>query len=178
MRGGKSYIGHAEPDIDIVYLQLQKSIELVMFACIVGRSTAGDRLNKILRKGYVLTKLKRELASLNIDYFPKPKYDKDDKKLQARSVGELKEIGVPISSDADLLSAYGRAGNYLHAQRESKYGDNNTKAKIMNRAAEDLNNLISLLNHHWIKISDDVYFAVIMHGESDGKVYVTLLKKV
>jgi hypothetical protein len=177
-RSGSSLTGDAESDIDFVYLQLRKITELVMFACLVARKTAGDRLNKILRKGYELAKLKKELKSLNAEYFPKPKYDKDMDDSTVRSVGNLSEIGISSASDEDLLKAYGRAGNYLHAQRDSKYGDEKTKAKILDKAVEDLNNIVNLLNHHWIKVNDDVSFAVVMHGESDGEVQVSYLEKI
>ena len=95
-----------------------------------------------------------------------------------RSVGNLGEIGISFASDEDLLKAYGRAGNYLHAQRDNKYGDDKTKAKILDRAVEDLNNIVNLLNHHWVKINEDVSFAVVMRGEGDGKVQVSQLEKI
>jgi len=177
-RSGRSFTGDDDSDIDIIYLQLRKITELVMFACVVARKTAGDRLNKILRKGYDPAKLKKELASLNVDYFPEPKYDKNKGTDEVRSVGNLSEAEVPFASADDLLSAYGRAGNYLHAQRESKYGSGKAKAKVMDRAVEDLNNIVNLLNHHWIKINDAVYFAVIMHGDNSGKVHVTQLQRM
>ena len=177
-RNGKEFTGDDDSDIDIVYLQLRKVTELVMFACVVTRKAAGDELNKILRKGYDPIKLKIELDKLNVDYFPQPKYEKSLHPKEVRSVGDLSEKGVPFATVEDLLSAYGRAGNYLHAQRENKYGNGRAKIKVMDRAVNDFNNITTLLNHHWIKINEEVYFAVVMDGIGTGKVNVSLMQRV
>lgn len=175
---GEKFTGDDDSDIDIVYLQLRKVTELIMFACVVTRKAAGDQLNKILRKGYDPVKLKIELDKLNVDYFPRPKYEKGVHSREVRSVGNLSEKGVPFASIEDLLSAYGRAGNYLHAQRENKYGTGRAKIKVMERAVEDFNNITTLLNHHWIKINEEAYFAVVMDSIGTGKVNVSLMQKV
>lgn len=67
---GQSMTGYIETDIDTVYLQLRKIIELVMFSCIVANKSAGLALNKTLRKGYEIQKIKSELQRFNLKFFP------------------------------------------------------------------------------------------------------------
>ena len=177
-RSSKSLTGDEETDIDLMYLQLRKVTELVMYACVVARKTAGDKLNRILNKGYEIGKIKKELEKLNVNYFPVPKYDKESPPDGVRSIGDLKEIGTPYASSVDLLQTYGKAGNYLHAQRDSKYGNAKARNRLFDKAAEDFNNIVSLLNHHWIQVSSTTFFAVVMHGIEDGKVQVSLMERV
>ncbi|MEM0953267.1 MAG: hypothetical protein AAGI24_03920 [Pseudomonadota bacterium] len=177
-KAGNSLTGDDETDIDLMYLQLRKVSELIMFACVVARKTAGDNLNRVLRKGYEIGKLRKELENLNLNYFPVPKYDKGTSAEGIRSVGDLQGTDSRYASATDLLSTYGRASNYLHAQREDKYGNDNAKIRLLDRATEEFNSIIALLNHHWIQVTEDTFFAVVMRGIEDGEVQVSLMERV
>jgi len=175
---GKSMTGYIETDIDTVYLQLRKCIELVMFACIVANKSAGITLNKTLRKGYEIQKIKLELKRFNTAFFPSPKKERGIDADGVRLVDDLKHEDRPFMTEAELFKAYGLSGNYLHSQREYQYGGADAKIKILMRGVEYINQLIALLNHHWTKITEDSSFAVVMHGNIDGKVHVSQLVSI
>ena len=177
-RAGQSMTGYIETDIDTVYLQLRKTIELVMFACIVANKSAGLALNQTLRKGYEIQKIKSELQRFNLKFFPTPKLE-DGKGLGGiRKVKDLTHDVRPFMDEGEIFKAYGKAGNYLHSQRDYQYGGEEAKLKILERGVDTINQLVGLLNHHWTDITNDSFFAVVMQGEQDGKVHVSYMERV
>lgn len=81
-------------------------------------------------------------------------------------------------SENDIFKAYGKAGNYLHSQRDYQYGGEEAKLKVLQRGVDAVNQLVALLNHHWIDITNDSFFAVVMQGDKDGKVHVSYMERV
>lgn len=175
---GKSMTGYIETDIDTVYLQLRKTIELVMFACIVANKSAGLVLNKTLRKGYEIKKIKTELQRYNFNFFPTPKLEDGDGINGVRKVKNLTPDIRPFMTENDIFKAYGKSGNYLHSQRDYQYGGEEAKLKILIRGVDSINQLVALLNHHWTDITNDSFFAVVMQGKKDGKVHVSHMERV
>ncbi|MEL0636789.1 hypothetical protein V6259_08445 [Marinomonas sp. TI.3.20] len=169
--------GYIETDIDTVYLQLRKVIELVMFACIVANKSAGLTLNKTLRKGYEIQKIKSELQRFNLKFFPTPKAEDGQDSDGLRKVKDLPYEERPFMTAEEIFKAYGMAGNYLHSQRDYQYGGEEAKLKILQRGVNAINQLVALLNHHWTDITNDSFFAVVMSGEQDGKVHVSYLER-
>lgn len=175
---GQSMTGYIETDIDTVYLQIRKITELIMFACVVANKSAGLTLNRTLSKGYEIKKIKSELARFNTDFFPNPKVEDGKDENGIRKVTDLDQSVRPILSENELFKRYGTAGNYLHSQRKYQYGGADAKPKILAKGLETINKLVALLNHHWVNIANDDYFAVVMQGEKDGKVHVSYMKRV
>ena len=174
---GHTMTGYLETDIDLIYLQLRKITELVMFACVVANKSAGLTLNKVLRKGYELKKIKNELRKFNTDFFPTPK--KEDSPVDGiRKVSDFGENDRPFMAEKELFEVYGTAGNFLHAQRDYQYGDQSTKERHLIRALDQTNKIVALLNHHWTKISKDSFLAVVMSGAKDGKAHVSYMVPV
>ena len=171
---GKSMTGYIETDIDLIYLQLRKITELVMFACVVANKSAGLTLNKTLRKGYELKKIKKELEKFNTDFFPTPKVEGTPIN-GIRKIDDLTKEQRAFLSEEELFTTYGVAGNFLHAQRKYQYGNNESKIRHLTKALIEINKITSLLNHHWTRISEDSFFAVIMKSVDDGKVHVTYI---
>lgn len=177
-QAGQSMTGYIETDIDTVYLQLRKIIELVMFACIVANKSAGLTLNKTLRKGYEIQKIKSELQRFNLKFFPTPKAEDGSDQDGIRKVKDLAHEERPFMTETDIFKAYGNAGNYLHSQRDYQYGGTEAKTKILQRGVNSVNELVALLNHHWTDITNDSFFAVVMQGKKDGKVHVSYMERV
>lgn len=175
---GQSMTGYIETDIDTVYLQLRKVIELVMFACVVANDAAGMTLNKTLKKGYEIKKIKNELRRFNADFFPSPKVEAGKDENGIRKVDNLDPNKREFLTEEELFSAYGKAGNILHSQRKYQYGGPAAKIKILKEGVDYINKLVALLNHHWTNITNDSFFAVVMQGEQDGKVHVAHMARV
>lgn len=56
---GATFTGLLEVDIDLLYLQLRKISEIIMFSCVVANEAAEEKLNSCLRRGWELSKIKR-----------------------------------------------------------------------------------------------------------------------
>lgn len=177
-KGGRTMTGYIETDIDTVYLQLRKITELIMFACVVANKSAGLALNKTLKKGYELKKIKKLLLAFNTAFFPTPKIDDGITKTGIRKIADLNNNTKSFMTEPELFTAYGKAGRYLHAQRDYQYGRGEASKTILNNAINDVNKLIALLDHHWVKISEDSSFAVVMQGNTDGKVNVSHMVQI
>jgi hypothetical protein len=175
---GHSMTGYIETDIDTVYLQVRKIIELVMFACIVANKPAGLALNKLLRKGYEIEKIKSELRRFNLQFFPVPKLEDGTDAGGIRRVKDLTKDVRAFMEESEIFQAYGVAGNFLHSKREYQYGGDEAKIKILQRGFDCINQLVALLNHHWTRLAADAFFAVVMQGKEDGKVHVSYMKKM
>jgi hypothetical protein len=175
---GHSMTGYIETDIDTVYLQIRKITELILFACVVANKSAGLTLNRTLKKGYEIKKIKSNLSKFNSDFFPTPKVEAGVCEDGIRKVGDLEQSSIPFISESELFKAYGTAGNFLHSQRNYQYGDVYGKSKILSEGLDTINKLVALLNHHWVKIANDANFAVVMQGKNDGKVHVSYMKRV
>jgi len=177
-QSGQSMTGYIETDIDTVYLQIRKITELIMFACVVANKSAGLALNRTLKKGYEIKKIKAELARFNTQFFPTPQVEDGKDENGIRKLAKLEQSDRPFLTEEELFKAYGMAGNYLHSQRNYQYGGDQAKPKILANCLEVINNLMTLLNHHWVRIANDDNFAVVMQAESDGKVHVSYMEKV
>lgn len=177
-KNGQSMTGYMETDIDLVYLQLRKMIELVLFACVVANKAAGVKLNKTLRKGWELKKIKAELERFNSDFFPSPKVEGEARPDGVRTVDNLKQSERPYLTEGELFHTYGITGNYSHAKREYQYGDAEEKLKILLRGFEFTMKLVALLNHHWVQVSPKSHFAVVMQGRKDGSAHVSHMEQI
>ena len=60
--------GYIETDIDLIYLQLRKIIELIMYSCVVANELAGIELTKKLRKSYQPKEIRKILQNHNNDF--------------------------------------------------------------------------------------------------------------
>jgi hypothetical protein len=175
VNSGSSVTGYIETDIDVVYLQLRKIIELVMFACIVANKSAGLALNKTLRKGYEIQKIKTELQRFNVDFFPSPKLHTGVTEENIIEIDDLKQEVRPFLSEPELFRAYGIAGNYLHSQRQYQYGSPAERIKILRKGVEYVNQITHLLDHHWTNITKDSSFAVTLNRHNNKATHVALL---
>jgi hypothetical protein len=174
---GEAMTGYMETDIDLVYLQLRKMTELVMFACVIANKAAGVELNKTLRKGWELKKIKAELKKFNVEFFPVPKVEGEVSADGIRKVEDLDSLGVPYLSEDELFHAYSAAGGYLHAQREYQYGNAKEKLEILLKGVEYVGKLVALLKQHWVKVDEQTQFAVVMQRPGDGRAHVAYMKE-
>ena len=162
---GSSVTGYRETDIGLCYLQLRKSLELMMFASLIAHDTFGRELDKKLRdKEWRAGKIVKQLERVNPRFYPAPVNH-----ATPRS-------GADILTKTDFQSLYGRCGDMLHAKREDVYGDR--IPSHFREVREYCTKLVRLLNHHWVHITDDIALVVLMPTQPDGDVQVEELKKL
>ncbi|PWV78270.1 hypothetical protein [Halomonas sp. A11-A] len=172
----KLFTGLIEIDIDLLYLQLRKINEVIMFSCVIASEAAEKQLNADLRRGWELNKIKRSLERLNQNYFPYPvkvvntedggckieKYDKDDR--------------VYLTED-ELFDIYKDASNYVHAKRSYQYGSKEERFRILHKGFEHASKITRLLSHHWLPINDSLEYAVIMEYGDKKDIQVILMER-
>ena len=171
---GSSLTGYRESDVELAFLQLRKCLELVMFASLVAHYHSGVSLQKRLaEKEWNATKVMAFLARVNPKFFPKPLrrvLEPDGKMSQVHPV-EGAMTKAEFSKLYDQL-----CGHYLHASRTPAFAGKHET--LFNEISIYLGKLVTLLNHHWVTVTEDWEFAVVMQSDTDGDVHVALLEAV
>jgi hypothetical protein len=175
-----SMIGYLEVDIDLLYLQLRKILELVMFASVVAHKIAHTDLGADFDKEYCAGHLVSWIENINPKFFPRPVQDAPAGPEEMRKVVALDTAlhGAPLTKD-ELRSTYARAcGNFAHAQRRNQYGTSEAKQAHLDFIRDRLEKISRLLNHHWVDLTEDLSVAIVMQDAHDGNVQASLMRKV
>ncbi|AUJ35338.1 hypothetical protein [Vibrio vulnificus] len=175
-QSGEGFTGNLDTDLDLIYLQIRKVCELIMYAVVASNLAAGRELNKELkRSAYEPKKIKRLLEQkTDVCSFPKS--------IIRTKSGDLTHItdtsnAEDILNIGDLIEAWSLSGEYLHAKRVHQANVNKKKSDL-DTAIEFFNKQVGLLNEHIIIVNDDHQFAVIMQEKESQSVKVVVLKKV
>ena len=168
----RSLTGYKEADIDLLYLQIRKICELIMFACAVAHAPFLKNLNMEIRKGYSAHKIAQSFADFNPKFYPIPKVDVP---YQDGIRNVIDKPHQDYLSKEDFIKTYNLTGNILHAQREYQYRN---KDSLFNDGFSFCNKLKKLLSHHWIHVTDENAFAVIMKDNKTGNVSVSHMEKI
>lgn len=162
---GSSVTGYRETDIGLCYLQLRKSLELMMFASVIAHDTFGRELDKKVRdKEWNAVRIVKEIERVNPRFYPAPVNHATPR------------FGADVLTITDFQRLYRRCGDMLHAKREDVYGDR--IPSHFREISEYCTKLVRLLDHHWVHITDEIALAVLMHTEPDGEVQVAELEKI
>lgn len=173
----KIFTGFIEIDIDLLYLQLRKINEIIMFSCIVASEAAERQLNADLRRGWELKKIKNSLEKINQNYFPYP-VKVVEKEGGGFEISKYDKADRVYLTEEELFAIYKNASDYVHAKREYQYGSVEERFKSLHKGFEYASKITRLLSHHWLPISDSMDFAVIMEYGENKDVQVILMEKV
>lgn len=171
---GTSLSGYRETAIEFCFLQFRKCLELMMYAGVVTHCAEGIKLqNNIVNNEYNATKMLKFLRRANPSFYPRPVKggikNKDIRTVDGLSDGFL--------TQQEFCRLYDQiCGGLLHAKRrdqfEGKHGEYFIEIELW------LSKHKTLLNHHWIHITEKIAIAVVMRSDVNGKVHVALLEKV
>ena len=168
-----SLIGYLEADLDLLYLQLRKILELIMFASVVAHRITNTGLRAEAEREYNAGRLVAWIEKINPNFFPVAKEDVGRAADGTRNVRDLDQTAIPTLTKAELKTSYSRAcGDFAHAQRAYSYGNQSEKQRHVEFVRGHLNKISALLNHHWVHLTDDVCLAVVMQSKEDGNVHV------
>lgn len=165
---GPALTGYRESDIEVCFLQLRKILELMMFASLVAHAAVGKELQKnIVDREWNASKILAYLERENPQFFPeaiRPGERVEDHILQMTPVeGALTQQEFRTLNDRIC-------GKYLHASRDlSTLHDH---ASLFQEIAEWANKIKNLLSSHWIIVSNERAFAVLLATNPDGHVQV------
>ncbi|MEZ9763731.1 hypothetical protein AB4278_12550 [Vibrio splendidus] len=172
---GSSFTGHIDTDLDLIYLQVRKVCETIMFACVAANQASGKDLNKKLtRTAYKPGEISRLLKKTNGTLFPKSimrEIVDGVHRIQNRADLEL------ILDLEELEEFWHQSGSFLHSKRVNKASVESRKVAI--KAASDfLVKTKQLLSEHWIVIDASYQFGVIMNCSQTNDVQVMLMEAV
>ncbi|PIB16904.1 hypothetical protein [Vibrio rotiferianus] len=172
---GKSFTGHIDTDLDLLYLQVRKVCETIMFSCVAANQASGKELNKKLtRTAYKPGEISRLLKQANGTLFPKA--------IKRKVVDGVHHIEnhEDLESILDLVEleeVWNKSGDFLHSKRVNKASVEARKSAIK-VASDFLIKTKNLLNEHWIVIDESYQFGVIMNRAQTNDVQVMLMKAV
>ncbi len=173
---GRAVTGYRECDVELIYLQLRHCLELMMLASLSAHYANGYSLSqKFYKKEYNATKLLRFIKTKNPNFYPRPVEGQDSVDLDG--IRQTVEIRDGFLTQTDFCKLYDRiCGKMLHAQRETK-AQNDLAQKIKD-AVYYRDRLVRLLNCHWIHLTEDTCYRVIMRDRDDGEVKINLMTKI
>lgn len=176
LQGGGALTGFRESDIELIYLQFRHCLELIMFASLSAHYAHGyDLSQKLVNKEYNATRLFRFLKSKNPKFYPIPVEPKDTKDEEGRF--QTIPVTEGFLTQDDFCNLYDKScGKLLHAQRKSKFEGGHEK--LIEDAIYYRGRMMKLLNCHWIDLSKDISFRVIMRDAQTGEVGLNVMKVV
>jgi hypothetical protein len=166
--------GYAMTDIETIYLQLRKVLELIALGSLIANVDEYSRQQKKFAQHWHAARILDDLEAVNPKFYPIPGVQiEDDTTGKVKAVDTLKD---PFLTKADFVTLYEMCGGILHA--ENPYGQPRDVAKYENEMRVWLDKTVKLLNHHQIQLLDsDVMLWVIMHAENDGRVHGFIMEK-
>jgi hypothetical protein len=167
--------GYKMTDIETVYLQLRKILELIALGSLVANVDEYARQQKKFAQHWHAARILDDLQTINPNFYPVPGVQVKD-----QSTGKNKSLDTPKDpylTKPDFVTLYEMCGGILHA--ENPYGKPRNIAAYEQQMRAWLDKTIVLLNHHQIQLLDsDLMLWVIMHAESDGHVHGFIMQKV
>ena len=171
---GDSLTGYRESDFELCVLQLRKCLELVMLASLVAHFHSGVELNRrLFENEWNATKIMAYLKRKNSQFFPIP-LNKIDGIASEMSKMEAVVGALTVLEFGKLYDQ--TCGKCLHASRIR--GSVSNHEKNFTDVKDWLLKFVKLTNSHWIHVTEDLVFAVLMQTDKDGDVAVSILKKV
>jgi len=167
--------GYRMTDIETIYLQLRKVLELIALGSLVANVDEYSRQEKKFAQHWHAARILDDLQAVNPNFYPVPGVQvKDETTEKVKSVDSLKK---PFLTKADFVTLYEMCGAILHA--ENPYGQSRDVAGYDQQVSTWLDKTVALLNHHQIQLLDsDLMWWVIMHAEDDGRVHGFTMQKI
>lgn len=176
LQRGDALTGYRESDIELIYLQFRHCLELIMFASLSAHYAHGYELSqKLLKKEYNATKLLRFLKAKNAKFYPSPMETGDIKGEDG--IWQTTPVTEGFLTQDDFCRLYDQScGKLLHAQRTSKFRGGHEE--LIEEATFYRDRMMKLLNCHWITLTEDISFRVIMRNAKTGAVAINVMKLV
>ena len=172
-----SVTGYIETDIDLIYSQIRKIIELILFSSTTAHKLTTAKLKKDAEKAYNAGKLMSYIKERNPDYYPIPVYDgvpKDGNKSLER-VSNFN--GNSFIEEVEMKVLYNKVcGSFSHANRKYHYGNTAAKKVKIDEADKYLHKIIKLLNYHTITLDKNIILIVIMSVDGGDNIQVAMAK--
>jgi hypothetical protein len=158
LQGTRPFTGDAAIDVELCFLNFRKILELIMYASVLAHETAGAEISKrIANREWNARRIFNYLEQINPYFYPVPIADLNRETKPPRTVKLLDGF----LEKEQFLNLYDkRCGQILHASRD--YVIHEPYQPPIEEVREWFDRICLLLGHHWIHLSDDLCFAVIL----------------
>jgi hypothetical protein len=156
---------------EICYLQLRMICECIALSCLVAHGDISDiTLDEFWNK-YKADDIIKRLSELHIEFFPKPKLFTFIAPNTLYPVGEVRiedKLSPPSLTRSELLSLYGRCGEFLHRSRFRSIEDRPPyKSVTLQPIVEWTGKIVSLLQTHMIFSKNNNKSLLVIARSSD-----------
>lgn len=162
--------GFPQTDLEYVWLQLRKILELIGLASLCAHRVGYERVRAAFHKDQNVSDVVKQIKRINPHYFPTPHE-------QIRDASGTRTVEV-VTSTKDSLTELeyseklGRCSNFLHAKNPYSRKEVDV-VEAIEEAAVLSHRVINLLNAHGIRlVGTDAQLWVVMHAETDGRAHV------
>ncbi|MFW9331783.1 hypothetical protein ACN6AX_00940 [Paenibacillus polymyxa] len=160
-------------DIEFIYLQLRKIVELIMFSSIAANKNEYRKQYRDFRTHWNAKRILENLSKINPNFYPMPSRLGYNNKQQ----GIVEPVSEGYLMKNDLIKLNKWCGEILHATNPFR------KEKDYKKYSKEVSNwvgkIVTLLNHHQVQLVDKDYeLWIIMQEEQSGKVHYAIMKLV
>lgn len=160
---GTSPTPYPMTNIESIYLQIRKILELLALGSLVANKTLYSKHNEMFAKHYDARKILRSLEKINTDFYPRPIKETPSSTPGVKT--ELLDISDGYLTKTDFIKLYEKCGGLMHAA--NPYGPDKDISYYERNIDEWLKKIVKLLNCHMIKIAGENWFYLI-HMKEEG----------
>lgn len=152
---GSSITGFVQTDVDLVYLQIRKTLELIMFGSTVMHKSIGLNLKKGIEKEWNASKLFTVIEKKNPYFFPIPvKFGPSRVPNTDFEHLNVNQSEKPYLTKEEFKTLYNKVcGKFAHANSKGNYGKN--PIGLIDEARIYIRKIINLLDHHTVELNND-----------------------
>lgn len=165
---GEVTTGFMQTNVEIIYLQYRKVLELIAFGSLIANLDAYAKIREKYSSDWHAKRVLNAVEAVHPDFYPKPvtQMRVDGKKHSA----ELHKFEGNYLAKADFEMLYDLCGGIMHSQ--NPYGSPMNYAAYLEDAPEWGMKIKNLLNVHEVKLINEKQFYLIQMGSSvEGPMY-------
>jgi hypothetical protein len=162
--------------VEFSFLQFRLICETIALTCLAAHGDIPETRKAAVQKAWNPAEIIRELEKLHPELYLVP-----TKQIHGPNgrVVRTENVTEDFLTKEDLLKLWGQSGNELHIGNLYNLVMKKKKLPSAEEIQSWLRKIMTLLNHHQIKLSDPTYqFWVLMQGNTDSRVHGTLFKRV
>lgn len=168
LQGTRPFTGDAATDVELCFLNFRKILELIMYASVLAHETAGAEISKrIANREWNARRIFNYLEQINPHFYPVPIRKLDRETKPPRTVRLLDGF---LKKEQFLHLYDKRCGLMLHASRD--YVIHAPYQPPIDEVRQWFDRIFLLLGHHWINLSNDLSFAVILFIKNSDAIQV------
>lgn len=161
-------------NIEFMYLQLRKILELIALGSLVANKSEFEKRKIKFEKFWNLKFIIKDIERLNKDFYPKP--IKEVPSLKPNTKRDLVDISEGFLTKEEFVKVYERCGKILHAN--NPFGSKANLDVYEKQITSWMGKIEILLNSHIIKLlDDDNLYLIHMKEEKDDLVHFYVFMK-